>query len=293
MGLEPGVAIGEDGLGDEDGGVVLPGEAGEDDDALAAGDEAEECCDAGGLEGDGRHGAGCLEDLGQQAAKGAPVVARADDQGLAFEVGRGQGGAVGEAMARWHDGDEAMPADQPRVDLGRVEGADDEADIDGPAHHRVALALGAHVGELEADAWMARPVGLDHLGHDSVRGDRHVGDGEPAVRAGGEAAAGRGRAVDPLEDRPRLVEEVAAGLGERHGARGPAEQRHGEPRLELGDEAAHRGLGDAQPFGGAPEAQLLGDGDEDREVAQLVEQLICFRHQSDTKSVFPPRRMLV
>ena len=47
------------------------------------------------------------------------------------------------------------------------------------------------------------------------------------------------------------------------------EQTHAEFVFEVAQLAAERGLGDAQPGGGAVEVEFLGDGDKVTQVAQF------------------------
>ncbi len=100
-----------------------------------------------------------------------------------------------------------------------------------------------------------------------VRGDA---DPERAGLAGADAGHRALEPLDPLDDRPRLVEQHGPGGRQLDPARRPHEQLHAERRLERLDPLAERRLGDVQPLGGAAEVQLLGDGDEVAEVAHEV-----------------------
>ena len=66
-----------------------------------------------------------------------------------------------------------------------------------------------------------------------------------------------------------VTQEGLAGRGQLHAAAGALEQPHPELGLQRGDLLAERRLGDVQPGGGAPEVQLLGDGDEIAKLAQF------------------------
>ena len=57
------------------------------------------------------------------------------------------------------------------------------------------------------------------------------------------------------------------GVGHRHRAGPPVEERRAEAALQLADLGAHGGLRHVQAIGGAGELALLGDGDE---VLELV-----------------------
>jgi hypothetical protein len=65
------------------------------------------------------------------------------------------------------------------------------------------------------------------------------------------------------------AEQPDAVAGERDPAGGPFQQPHPELALEPGDLLADRGLHHRQPLGGPAEVQLLGDGDEVPQLAEL------------------------
>ena len=65
------------------------------------------------------------------------------------------------------------------------------------------------------------------------------------------------------------VEQRIAGEDQLRAVGGAAEQLAAPRWLERADLAAQGGLGDVQPFGRAPEVQLLGDRDECAQVAEL------------------------
>jgi hypothetical protein len=81
---------------------------------------------------------------------------------------------------------------------------------------------------------------------------RH-GDGAPGLR----------------QRRVGLGEEQPAGLGQRHAPARALEEPHAELALERLDLQAERRLRHMQPLGRPPEMQLLGNGDEIPEMAQL------------------------
>jgi hypothetical protein len=71
------------------------------------------------------------------------------------------------------------------------------------------------------------------------------------------------------EDQPGVGEQETSRAGEPDGARGANEQRDPDGFFELADLLAERRLGDVHSRSGASEMQLLGDGDEILELAQL------------------------
>jgi hypothetical protein len=68
---------------------------------------------------------------------------------------------------------------------------------------------------------------------------------------------------------PRLAEKGASGVGELDAPLVAREEGGAELALEIADLPAERRLGDVQSRGRVTEVQLLGDGDEVAEVAQL------------------------
>src|SRR3954452_23583596 len=75
--------------------------------------------------------------------------------------------------------------------------------------------------------------------------------------------------VGELEHPARLFEQRGAGFGEHDAAGGAVEDLDAELDLELADLFADGGLGDVEAFGGAPEVQLLRDGDEVLELSEF------------------------
>jgi hypothetical protein len=67
-------------------------------------------------------------------------------------------------------------------------------------------------------------------------------------------------------------------VGELDSARGAVEQRGAQLALEAAHGRRDRGLDHVQPVGGAREARLLGDGDEDIELAELHRYRLLIAH---------------
>jgi hypothetical protein len=72
-----------------------------------------------------------------------------------------------------------------------------------------------------------------------------------------------------LVDRASLFVELMAGGRRRYTAARPLEEWRAELCLELLDRLADTRLGEAEPFGGAAEVQLLVEGEEDAELAKV------------------------
>ena len=94
-------------------------------------------------------------------------------------------------------------------------------------------------------------------------------DAQHAGPAEGDACGLVPGAHDVLEDLPRLREVGLARLGQHHAVVLADEEREAELLLELLDLAAERRLRDVEPFGRAPEVQLLGDRYEIAKMSQL------------------------
>ena len=93
-------------------------------------------------------------------------------------------------------------------------------------------------------------------------GGRRESDDDGAEVAFGDSLHGLRGALGELEDTSRVGKKGDAGGGEGDRPRGAVDELHAELALELLDLPAQRRLGHVQALGGAPEVQLLGDGDE-------------------------------
>ena len=80
---------------------------------------------------------------------------------------------------------------------------------------------------------------------------------------------GRHRGIDLAQDRAHPIEECVAGDGQLDAMRRAQQQRAAEQLLERTDLPAERRLGDVEALGRPPEVELLGDGNEGAQVAQL------------------------
>ena len=64
-------------------------------------------------------------------------------------------------------------------------------------------------------------------------------------------------------------EEALARRGQRHAAAGAVDEALPELGLQLAQALAHARLRDPEPLGGAPEVELVGEGEEDADLAEL------------------------
>lgn len=88
--------------------------------------------------------------------------------------------------------------------------------------------------------------------------------------------------VHLAEDLAGARQVGAPRVGEVDPARTPVEQLHAELGLQPADRLRQRRLGHGEPFGGAPEVQLLGDCDEVPQVTQIHIVSILIRADTDT-----------
>ena len=94
-------------------------------------------------------------------------------------------------------------------------------------------------------------------------------DPDPAEVATGHPASVIGGALHVGKDRPGIVEESDAGIGQGDAARLALEQRRADLRFQRADLLGERRLLHAQPLRRPGEVQLLGDGDEIAKMAQF------------------------
>ncbi len=106
-----------------------------------------------------------------------------------------------------------------------------------------------------------RAVGVEQLGQQFTDGAGLDGEHEAGALFGSLPGTplGCGRRA---EDRARLGQQHASGLGEHDLPAGALQQRDTEVSFEPGDGARQGRLGYLQTLGGLAEVQFLGDGDE-------------------------------
>ena len=128
-----------------------------------------------------------------------------------------------------------------------------------------------HLGEAQVDARPRRAEAAQH-GRQDVLADALVrADAQRPGGAGGERGEVGLGGLQPRDDRVRVTQQQAAGLGERDGPRParPVEQPLADDALERGDLLADRGLRVAEPARGLAEGALGSDRLERREVPQF------------------------
>ena len=125
----------------------------------------------------------------------------------------------------------------------------------------------------DTDRRLALCEGAEHLGEHGVRGRAGEADRELL------AARRPGRPHDTLcllQEAAAVEKECLSGRGEGDSPARPFEQGHAELLFEPADLVTKRGLGDMEPGGGSAEVELLGDGDEVPQQAEIEPgQIAC------------------
>ena len=107
------------------------------------------------------------------------------------------------------------------------------------------------------------------LGHERVHRRADEADRQPPDLAALHPPRLARGVLDGVEDLARAHEERRAGRGQLDLALVAQQQRRADLLLELADLLAQRRLGHVQALRRAAEVQLLGDGDEVAQVAEL------------------------
>jgi hypothetical protein len=164
----------------------------------------------------------------------------------------------------------------------------DDADVDAPLAQRLGLRQRVELEQAERHLGDVLPEEGQHVGEDARVGGRlDEPHAQPPHLAQGGALRGPQRAVGLGEHLADLAEEGAPGGGELDAARAAHEQLGAHLLLEVADLPAERRLGDVQPRGRPPEVQLLGDGHEVAEVAELHAGPASGRGHADAGPITP------
>ena len=100
-------------------------------------------------------------------------------------------------------------------------------------------------------------------------------EGEFAAAAGAEVVDGALDFLAEIEHALGVADQELAGVGELAGAGAAGEEGLADPVLELADGDADGGLGAEELLGGAGEAALAGDGEEDVEFGEVHGRLLA------------------
>ena len=113
----------------------------------------------------------------------------------------------------------------------------------------------------------------EHLGGPDDQVAAQARPGEADAYGAADAAYGRGGAADRLADLPiadfELLPQLFADRRESYDAAGALEQFGADHPLLLLDRLAHPGRGNVQPLRRTAEVKLLGQGQENLDVAEL------------------------
>lgn len=132
------------------------------------------------------------------------------------------------------------------------------------------MFLGGDLLKIDGQARGVPRAGREQRGE---RGDGGVGRYARAQGAQAAVAGAAGQRPQPLlagQEFMRLVQQNHAGRGEPDLTVRPVEQCGSEVLLQPAHRLAEGWLGHAEPVGGPAEVQLVGDGDEDTQVAQEI-----------------------
>jgi hypothetical protein len=112
---------------------------------------------------------------------------------------------------------------------------------------------------------------LDHL--------RRGADSQDPRLAALQGLRALAQAFDISQQASRPLEQILALGRQAHAAADAVEERHAELGFQSADLPRRSRLREVQSRGGAPEAALLGDGDESAQLAQLHRCIPKFHHR--------------
>ena len=149
-------------------------------------------------------------------------------------------------------------ADQIRMMLAR----DIDAELDLPVQHRLLHRRRRVIENLDAIMRIARRIRLQDARQILHAHRRHARNRHIAATCHAGFADFRERLGEFAQQAARLRQETAADFRERHGARGPLDQRDAEVAFELAQTLRNGGLRHMQRIGSALEAAEIRNGDE-------------------------------
>ncbi len=153
--------------------------------------------------------------------------------------------------------------------LERIGPGQQEADVELALHDRVGLVGRPFLDQRQA----AFPGGGAKIGQDAREDPEQrrldKTDAQPADLAMRRPPRNALDKVDLTQRDPGFACEGLAGRCQRDARAAAIDQLEAQPRLEPPDRLAERRLGDAEPGGGAPEMQFVGQADEVTNLDQL------------------------
>jgi hypothetical protein len=196
-------------------------------------------------------------------------VPREEEHRLAREVGEAHARTTRQPMPLGKNGDERLARDRVDDEARLVHRETDEADVDPAVTQRFGLRRREQRVQLDVDVGEARAPDAQHARQDVEVGRGDEPDREPPDFAASRALRHALRTLRLRQDLAGVSEERTARGRQLDAALRPVEEHDSELLLELADLLAQRRLRDPHPRGRAAEVQLLRDGDEVAEVAEL------------------------
>ena len=176
-----------------------------------------------------------------------------------------------------HEQNELVAADghleQPGLDRMKRQRAEVEAPL---LHFDRDLSRG-HAADVDGDVGILLAKARDER-QQGVHGRLVGADQHAAAPQVAQFAHGRLRLLGEPHEAAAVVLQHAAGVGQRAVLRRPVEERFAEAGLEAPDGLADGGLGAVHFGGGAREAALLGDGQEDRQSLHVHKWCLSYRN---------------
>ena len=183
----------------------------------------------------------------------------------------------GERMVGAADEVEVVGAEDVGLQLGRLGAHRREREVGAHRRHALDAGLREHVGDVDRDAGIARPVAREDVGQPAGGERRQQRERDPAAAQRGAVVDAGDRGVELGEDAPRRRLEVGAFDRRRDVALAAIEEANAERLLEAADEGAERRLREVHRRRGAGEVALLQQERIGAELAQRCGHDLLFR----------------
>ncbi|MDT4870060.1 hypothetical protein FQZ97_1051210 [compost metagenome] len=154
-------------------------------------------------------------------------------------------------------------ADGQRHHVGLQPFTEAHAGVVSTGHHIHQRIVG---GDFQHDIRIGLEEAARQRQQDQLRSGAAGVDAQGAGRCVAELVEVLQRVIDVAEGRLDACVQALAGLGEGHAAGGAVEQAHAQSLLQGAQGVTQRRRGEAQLHGGAAEAEVGGDAEEDIEV---------------------------
>src|SRR5262245_15927873 len=170
------------------------------------------------------------------------------------------------AAAYEHEG---LAQDRHELDVGFLGPDVVEPELRLPMRAAREDLSGALTDDADADVRVAGLMPEERRWEEILHGGRDADHRDLAHPRRRQLANPQEEALEIVDERSRLVREVAPGGGQGDAPGGSPEQPHTECALELADAAAQRRLGQVERLGGQVKAPQLGHGDEGSKLGQV------------------------